>query len=134
MQREGTYCLKVIENWLNSKGIQYKYSSSNVGLLYESGLIFNVQGDFDLIVQTHPLITGISFAETSLVYRGERVHTTNFEYYRNNLHNTPEELFTHIEHLQDILQGYETLENLEFKLKDDTIFQVFKYYDKINNV
>lgn len=119
-----TYCLRVIETWLTEHDCKFKYSSSQVGIPYESGLQINLPGDFALSVQTHPLITGYHFAQTTLIYKDKEVCTEGFMYFKSNFYLNPEALFEHIEELKQRLSAYTTHDDEEFTLKDSTSFKI----------
>lgn len=94
-----TYCLHIITDFLKSKKIHFVYSNAKVGLsIYNHGCkIQFCNNKYYMSIQTHPSISGNSFAETAIL---DNTGAFIFDKYNYNgdviRHNTPEELFTHI--------------------------------------
>ncbi len=102
-----TYCLRLVEEFLNNNAIDYQYSSPHMtSMLHESGVLFNIAGDFHLNVQTHPIICGDAFAKTALLFQGQNVSIPALGYLVRKQHFAPEELFHHIAELRQELTDY----------------------------
>ncbi len=106
MSRKLSYSLQLIVNWLDDNNISYKFSSPQTGVLCETGVIIKLFGDFTLSIQTHPLITVDSFAETSLLFNGVMCYTHDWDYYDMRRYHTPLSLFSHIEDMNERLTNY----------------------------
>jgi hypothetical protein len=104
-----TYSLRVIVEFLESKDIKYKFASSRVGLLlYEHGCRIDLTDDLKMSIQTHPMIAGPAFAETAIQSMERKtVVYGHFGYNDVIRHDTPEDLFNHI---QEVLNEATTKE------------------------
>lgn len=97
--REETYCLHIVTEFLTSKNIPFVYCNARIGLLmYNHGCQIKLDnGEYIMSIQTHPSITGSSFAETAILDNDGMFALNKFNYYGDVIrHDTPEELFTHI--------------------------------------
>lgn len=88
--RNKTYSLKIVTDWLDTKNISYEYRSAHVDSLkiYEHGVVIKLPGNSErsLSIQTHPSVAGWAFAETLMTH----------DLYSDVRHKTPEDLFTYI--------------------------------------
>lgn len=94
-----TYSLRLIVNYLESKNIQYTFASSPVGYtFYEHGCRVFLTDDLKMSIQTHPMIAGPAFAETAIQSMERKtVVYGHFGYNDVIRHDTPEDLFSHIQ-------------------------------------
>lgn len=94
-----TYSLRVIVDFLESKDIKYKFASSPVGyVFYEHGVRMDLTDDLKMSIQTHPMIAGPAFAETAIQsMQQQKVVYGHFGYNDVIRHDTPEDLFNHIQ-------------------------------------
>ena len=95
IENNETYSLKLVTTWLNDNNINFIYSSSPVDTvgLYEHGVGIDI-GPYMLSIQTHPSITGPSFAET--------LKSNNM--LSDQRHKTPEDLFNYILSLKEMVK------------------------------
>jgi hypothetical protein len=94
-----TYSLRVIVEFLESHDIKYVFSNARVGLmLYEHGCRIDLTDDLKMSIQTHPNIAGLAFAETAIQSMERKtVVYGHFGYNDVIRHDTPEDLFHHIQ-------------------------------------
>ena len=98
-----TYSLQLITKYLKSENIPFKYSNAGVGFgICNHGcrVIFN--DTYNLSIQTHPDVTGSSFAETALQNQTTKqiMYDGTFGYHDVKRWNTPDDLFEHIKQLR----------------------------------
>jgi hypothetical protein len=94
-----TYCLRIVTEFLNSKNIPFVYCNARVVFfMYNHGCQIKLDNDeYIMSIQTHPHISGRSFAETAILDKNGNFAPDKFNYYDDIIrHDTPEELFTHI--------------------------------------
>lgn len=94
-----TYCLHLVTEFLNSKNIPFVYCNARIGpFMYNHGCQIKLANDeYIMSIQTHPLISGSSFAETAIIDNDGKFALDKFNYYGEVIrHDTPEDLFTHI--------------------------------------
>lgn len=96
---DSTYSLRVVENYLKENNIEYVYSNARVGLfLYDHGCRIDLTDDLKMSIQTHPMIAGPAFAETAIQSMEKKtVVYGKFGYNDVIRHDTPEDLFNHIQ-------------------------------------
>lgn len=96
---EETYSLRLVTDFLKQQNIPFELHSANVGICFaEHGCRVTLDDTYKLSIQTHPDVTGCSFAETALqnmVIR-KMVYDGTHGYYDIKRWNTPDELFEHI--------------------------------------
>jgi hypothetical protein len=117
MTTKETYCLCLVTDFLVNNNFTFKYKSPKTGVIEETGVIVKLVNEFSISIQTHPLITGQAFSETSLLLGDKTIYTDNWYYYDLRKQYTPKELFDHLKELHSILQDYESIEN-GIKLKN----------------
>lgn len=94
-----TYSLSVVTNFLNSKNIPFDYSNSKIGLFMPNhGCMINLCNNlYKMSIQTHPSVSGCSFAETAILDNEGKFVLDKFNYNGDVIrHSTPEDLFKHI--------------------------------------
>lgn len=100
-----TYSLRLVTQFLKEHGIDFEHSSANVGILFnDHGCRVKVNDVLDLSIQTHPDVTGTSFAETALMntITNKMVDDGTHGYDDIRRWDTPDELFQHIKIVMDI--------------------------------
>lgn len=94
-----TYSLRLVVSFLKDNRIPYKYCNANVGFIFHNhGCRINVDDTYSLSIQTHPMVTGESFAETGLtnVVTKAMVEDGTHGYHDVMRFLDPKELFDHI--------------------------------------
>lgn len=96
--------MRLVTEFLEEQGIEYKHNSASVGMLfYEHGCRVKINDVYQLSVQTHPDIAGPCFAETALqnVETKKIVCDGTYGYCDVERWDTPDDLFDHIRKLLD---------------------------------
>lgn len=94
-----TYSLRLVTEFLKSKNIPFVYVNSKVGLFcYNHGCQIQLcNNKYKMSIQTHPLICGVSFAETAILDNNGGYALDKFNYGDDVMrHDTPDKLFEHI--------------------------------------
>lgn len=96
---DSTYSLRVVENYLEQNKINYMILNALVGLtLYNHGCRIDLTDDLKMSIQTHPMIVGPAFAETAIQsVKNQTVVYGKFGHNNVIRHDTPEDLFHHIQ-------------------------------------
>lgn len=105
---DSTYSLRVVEDYLKEKDIKYVFANARVGLfLYDHGCRIDLTDDLKMSIQTHPMIAGPAFAETAIQSMERKSVVYGYFGYNDVIrHDTPEELFNHI---QEVLNAAKDL-------------------------
>lgn len=94
-----TYSMGLVKDFLDDKGIPFKYNNANAGMLfYNHGCRVQLNDTFSISIQTHPDVAGPCFAETALQNTETKriVDDGTFGYYDVQRWCTPDDLFEHI--------------------------------------
>jgi hypothetical protein len=116
--------LNIIVKWLKSHDITFIYSNARVGYGYVNhGVSARLVKDFELSIQTHPDIASYAFAETAIAYKGKLKYILHYKWDVKRW-KTPEELFEHIESLQELLKDYKEIDDHTIELANGKIIDL----------
>lgn len=108
--QDGSYSVKKITEWLDTKEIKHKYHSTNLDslpVLTQTGLcvVLDATKTLGLSVQTDPRICGSAFAETALITKQGIIYDDTLGYSDVIRHYEKEDLFEHITQLLEDLKA-----------------------------
>lgn len=106
------YAANKISKWLTQNGFKHHPRSSNIDgfVLYEHGICIEFKSPYEstdfvsMSVQTHPAISGSSFAETAILRNSKTLITPICLGYHEVLrHDEPQDLFDHIQKIAALI-------------------------------